>query len=188
METLRSIAELVIWGDQHEPSIMDTFFESQMLVHFVKILTTRSNRVYNDLVKQASVKRSTPGCWLHSLAHTNCPANCAVPFPWGPQVLQTLSIMIQNTRSETSLYYMFSNNHVNNILTVAYDYEDEEASNPGGPASPPGHRPGFVPVCGLTSSRRCCRRIRGRSSRLTPNPSGLSGTRLLRQPAQDHLP
>lgn len=83
VETLRSIAELIIWGDQHDQSIIDYFFENQMLAHFQKILSQRSNRSVNDLVKQ---------------------------------VLQTLSIMIQNIKSETSVYYLFSNNHINNII------------------------------------------------------------------------
>lgn len=42
------------------------------------------------------------------------------------QVLQTLSIMIQNLRSETSVFYLFSNNHINDIVQLSFDFEDEE--------------------------------------------------------------
>jgi protein CLEC16A len=42
------------------------------------------------------------------------------------QVLQTLGIIIQNVRSETGIYFLFSNNHINNIVGVPFDFEDEE--------------------------------------------------------------
>jgi protein CLEC16A len=41
-------------------------------------------------------------------------------------VLQTLYILIQNLRSKTALYYVCSNNHVNDLVTLAFDFEDEE--------------------------------------------------------------
>lgn len=41
-------------------------------------------------------------------------------------MLQTLSIIIQNISSETGTYFLFSNNHVNNILEITFDFEDEE--------------------------------------------------------------
>ena len=42
------------------------------------------------------------------------------------QVLQTLYILIQNIRSQTAIYYIFSNNHVNDIVTLRFDFEDDE--------------------------------------------------------------
>lgn len=42
------------------------------------------------------------------------------------QVLQTLYILIQNLRSKTALYYVCSNNHVNDLVTLPFDFEDEE--------------------------------------------------------------
>jgi len=41
-------------------------------------------------------------------------------------VLQTLSIIIQNVRSETGIFFLFSNNHINNIVSSNFDFEDEE--------------------------------------------------------------
>ncbi|CAD7703845.1 unnamed protein product, partial [Ostreobium quekettii] len=92
VETLRSIAELMIWGDQHEPRFFEYFLEHEALAHFHKILRGRDNR-RGDVAKQ---------------------------------VLQTLSIMIQNLRNETSVYYIFSNNHINDIVQLAFDFNDEE--------------------------------------------------------------
>ena len=44
VETLRSIAELMIWGDQHEPGFFDYFAENNVLQHFTQFLQKRSNR------------------------------------------------------------------------------------------------------------------------------------------------
>uniref|UniRef100_A0A5S6QMS8 FPL domain-containing protein n=1 Tax=Trichuris muris TaxID=70415 RepID=A0A5S6QMS8_TRIMR len=42
------------------------------------------------------------------------------------QLLQTLNILFENIRHETSLYYLLSNNHVNSIITHRFDFSDEE--------------------------------------------------------------
>ena len=44
VETLRSIAELMVWGDQHDPRFLDYFLENNLLHHFTQILQQRSNR------------------------------------------------------------------------------------------------------------------------------------------------
>ena len=92
VETLRSIAELMIWGDQHDPRYFDYFAENNLLHHFAKFLEQRGNRK-GDVAKQ---------------------------------VLQTLSILIQNIRSETAIFYLFSNNMVNEIVAMRFDFEDDE--------------------------------------------------------------
>jgi len=42
------------------------------------------------------------------------------------QLLQTLSMLIQNIRRDTSLYYLFSNNYVNQLIATQFDWGDEE--------------------------------------------------------------
>lgn len=42
------------------------------------------------------------------------------------QLLQTLNILFENIRHETSLYYLLSNNHVNSIIMHKFDLSDEE--------------------------------------------------------------
>mmetsp|Transcript_19432 Transcript_19432/g.45231 ORF Transcript_19432/g.45231 Transcript_19432/m.45231 type:complete len:755 (-) Transcript_19432:59-2323(-) len=42
------------------------------------------------------------------------------------QLLQTLSMLMQNLRRTTSVYYMLSNNRVNNLITTPLDLSDEE--------------------------------------------------------------
>lgn len=92
VETIRSIAEFMIWGDQNEPRIFDYFLEINVMHYLQRILLQPANRT-GDVAKQ---------------------------------VLQTLSIIIQNIRSETGTYFLFSNNHINNIVEIRFDFEDEE--------------------------------------------------------------
>ena len=44
METLRAIAELTIWGDQHDSLMVEYFLTENMLGHFHQILLQRSAR------------------------------------------------------------------------------------------------------------------------------------------------
>ena len=42
------------------------------------------------------------------------------------QVMQTLSIMIQNISKQQSLYYLFSNNYINDLIVHDFDFNDNE--------------------------------------------------------------
>lgn len=90
VETLRSIAEILIWGDQNDSSVFDFFLEKNMLSFFLRIMKQK------------------------------CGSYVCV------QLLQTLNILFENIRHETSLYYLLSNNHVNSIIVHKFDFSDEE--------------------------------------------------------------
>lgn len=92
VETLRSIAEILIWGDQNDSSVFDFFLEKNMLSFFLRIMRQRSGGSNYVCV----------------------------------QLLQTLNILFENIRNETSLYYLLSNNHVNSIIVHKFDFSDEE--------------------------------------------------------------
>ncbi len=92
VETIREVAEYMIWGDQNEPRIFDFFLENNVMTYLHRILLQPANR-------KGDVAR---------------------------QVLQTLGIIIQNVRSQTAIFFLFSNNHVNNIVDLDFDFEDEE--------------------------------------------------------------
>jgi protein CLEC16A len=92
VETIRSISEFIIWGDQNEVKVFEFFLENNIMIYLHNVLLQRSNRS-GDIAKQ---------------------------------VLQTLSIIIQNVKSETGIFFLFSNNHINNILEVEFDFDDEE--------------------------------------------------------------
>ncbi|KAF3452703.1 hypothetical protein FNV43_RR03136 [Rhamnella rubrinervis] len=90
IEALRSIAELITYGDQHNSGFFELFMEKQVMGEFVRILKI-SRTVTVSL-----------------------------------QLLQTISIMIQNLKSEHAIYYMFSNEHMNYLITYSFDFRNEE--------------------------------------------------------------
>ncbi|XP_045497354.1 protein CLEC16A homolog isoform X3 [Colias croceus] len=92
VESLRCIAEILIWGDQNDSSVFDFFLEKNMLSYFLKIMRQK------------------------------CGGSSYVCV----QLLQTLNILFENIRNETSLYYLLSNNHVNSIIVHKFDVSDEE--------------------------------------------------------------
>lgn len=93
IETLRSIAELVTYGDQHDPSFFEFFMEKQVMSQFLRVL---------KISKTESI---------------------------AVQLLQSLSIMIQNLQSEQAIYYLFSNGHVNNLILYRFNFDSEELLN-----------------------------------------------------------
>jgi hypothetical protein len=42
------------------------------------------------------------------------------------QVLQSLSILIQNVRTQQTVYYLFSNDHISGVAALRLDFEDDE--------------------------------------------------------------
>jgi protein CLEC16A len=42
------------------------------------------------------------------------------------QILQTLSILISSVKNDTSLYYLLSNNHINDIINFPHDFSQDE--------------------------------------------------------------
>ncbi|XP_030375887.1 protein CLEC16A homolog isoform X2 [Scaptodrosophila lebanonensis] len=92
VESLRCIAEILIWGDQHDSLVFDFFLEKNMLSYFLHIMRQKSGGSSFVCV----------------------------------QLLQTLNILFENIRNETSLYYLLSNNHVNSIIVHKFDFSDED--------------------------------------------------------------
>ena len=55
-----------------------------------------------------------------------CASSDRVALVGGRQVLQTLSILIANIRSETNIFYLFSNNYINELICTPFDFDDDE--------------------------------------------------------------
>lgn len=68
VEALRSIAELMVWGDQHDPKFLEYFLENNILQHFTNILHQRSNRrgevAIQVLQTLSMLIQVDPGCLL----------------------------------------------------------------------------------------------------------------------------
>lgn len=122
------------------------------------------------------------------------------------QALQTLSILIQNVRNQQTVYYLFSNNHINEVVSMRFDFEDDEVLVRGGRragaggwgprAQGHGQGGGQVPVLQERWLQRsfapagayaflCA--SRASPARSEPPQRGPPAG-LLRQPAQDHQP
>lgn len=91
MEILRQIAELMIWGDQHDRSFFDYFADQKIISHFVQLL-------YKPNVDRKVTL----------------------------QVVQTLSILIGNIQESGSVFYLLSNNYINDLIVYPFDFEHEE--------------------------------------------------------------
>lgn len=126
LESLRSISEILIWGDQNDASVFDYFLEKQMLSFFVTI--TKKCSIDGGGESEQQLDGGEPQR-LRSLWRAE-PAAASVldRNHMGIQVLQLLNILFENISQETSLYYLLSNNHINNIIDSAFDFSDEEVS------------------------------------------------------------
>eukprot|EP00965_Chrysotila_dentata_P117699 3889123-Pleurochrysis_carterae.AAC.1 len=90
VESMRSMAELLIWGDKNDPSFFEFFLENNVLAVFWNIL-----------------------------AHSHSLVQIKV------QLVQTLSILIQNIEAGPSVYYILSNDHINNLIRHPFDLSNE---------------------------------------------------------------
>ncbi|XP_062093862.1 protein TRANSPARENT TESTA 9 isoform X4 [Humulus lupulus] len=91
IEAIRSIAELITYGDQHDDgTFFELFMEKQVMGEFVRIL---------------KISRTM-----------------AVSL----QLLQTVSILIQNLENEHALYYLFSNEYMNYLITYSFDFRNHD--------------------------------------------------------------
>eukprot|EP00916_Digyalum_oweni_P014417 GHVL01023655.1.p1 GENE.GHVL01023655.1~~GHVL01023655.1.p1 ORF type:complete len:820 (-),score=90.91 GHVL01023655.1:1565-4024(-) len=91
VEIIRSIAEMMIWGDKNNDDFFDFFCEKNILSYFIRIIKSHT------FSKEIKI-----------------------------QLLQTLSILVQNITTETSIYYLLSNNYVNHLIATPFDFKDED--------------------------------------------------------------
>ena len=91
VEALRKLAELLLYGDKHDPTFFEYFLEKNCIASLWTLLK-------------------------HPLA----------PQPVKVQLLQTLSLLLQNLRQGPSVYYILSNDHINELIRYPFDFSDEE--------------------------------------------------------------
>lgn len=58
IETLRELAELLIWGDQNDPRVFEYFLEHNLLRHYKRILAVPSHRRGGVAVQLLQVRMS----------------------------------------------------------------------------------------------------------------------------------
>lgn len=94
IDTLRCIAEILIWGDQNDTTVFEMFLEKNVFKEFFQVF---------HLVLEKTSKMEV----------------CI-------QLLQTLNILFENLKKDTSFYFILSNNHVNEIISHDFDFDNEE--------------------------------------------------------------
>uniref|UniRef100_T1GJV0 FPL domain-containing protein n=1 Tax=Megaselia scalaris TaxID=36166 RepID=T1GJV0_MEGSC len=102
VESLRSIAEILIWGDQHDSSVFDFFLEKNMLSYFLHIMRQKSGGssfVCQQLLQTLNILFGTSEMRL---------------LYCGSKVLVI------------GRDYLLSNNHVNSIIVHKFDFSDED--------------------------------------------------------------
>lgn len=117
VEQLRLLTELLVWGDRHEPAFFEFFLEKRVLSTFWRILAQQRSPV--------AVKVPSPHS-PHS-PHT-LPLHPSAPLPPRTQVqlLQTLAMLLGNIAAGPSVFFILSNNHINELITHPFDLSHEE--------------------------------------------------------------
>lgn len=109
VELIRSIAETLLWGDQNEEDslMFDYFCEKGVMKVFVALLNS------------PTVLPSTS-----MFTGSSSSGNRQIKI----QLLQTMSLLLLNVKKETSLYFLFSNNSINQLINNNnnLDFSDEE--------------------------------------------------------------
>ena len=112
VEVIRCVAETLLWGEQNEEDTLmfDYFCEKGVMKIFVALLNS------------PSLLQATPGMF----------SSGPNPVIGGRQIkvqlLQTMSLLVLNIKRQTSLYFLFSNNAINQLINnnSNLDFSDEE--------------------------------------------------------------
>eukprot|EP00960_Hanusia_phi_P068301 766808-Hanusia_phi.AAC.4 len=109
VETVRETAELVTWGDKHDAQITEFFMEVcglDMCMAVADLACVLQKRMLEKLLGYLEPSRRTAK-------------------PMKVQILQSLSIFFQNINNSSLIFYLLSNDHVNELITHRFDFQDE---------------------------------------------------------------
>lgn len=147
IETIRSIAEILIWSDQNKhEQFFNAFLEMKLLFHFESLLwientptdgnvslTTKGSVQSGSNYRKSLVNLTSDEHSEHETLSTLSETSSAGMTQFSvarqmlqKQLLQSLSIMIQNLSTNNSLYFILSNSVMNQFIKFRYDFHDEE--------------------------------------------------------------
>ena len=115
IETLRVLSELTVFGDNNNQLLFDFFCEKNMIALFLEIMRPGGIGPNGKPLPASS--------YTHAAAAASLPS---CPIPVMIQILQTMGILCQCVKNETSLYYILSNNYINEFLRYPYDFDNDE--------------------------------------------------------------
>ncbi len=145
VETIRRVSELVIIGERSQAksdtdeymAVFETFFERQGLAMITNILIGASF----DLQSNPTILQEQQEETLMALITTDEDAPRLIsledhdykllpPLAIATQAIQSVSILVQNVSRATSLFFILSNNHVNELINFPLDlYNAAERRN-----------------------------------------------------------
>ncbi|KAK6944099.1 CLEC16A/TT9, N-terminal, partial [Dillenia turbinata] len=115
VDILQSIVEIVTYGDRHDSSIFE-YEPSFSLVYNLQYFDDSSVRLFPLSLFRCFMEYQVLAEFVRVLKISK---DSKIEAP----LLQYLSIMIQNLDSEHAIYYCFSNEYVNSIITHQFDFE-----------------------------------------------------------------
>ena len=117
VELIRAIAETLLWAEQNQDdsSMFDHFCERGIIKVFVNLLNAPTIM---------SAPTSGLSIFTSPSASTMISSNRQIKV----QLLQTMSLLVLNIKRDTSLYFLFSNNAINQLINNNnnLDFSDEE--------------------------------------------------------------
>jgi len=117
-------------------AMFEHFFERNALSLIVNIATGVAFRASNDNEEDENLDDETKGSC--STAQSDC--TLLPPLPIATQAIQSVSILIQNVSRATSLYFLLSNNHINELIDLPLELysvaERSKRDSPRRSASP----------------------------------------------------
>lgn len=145
VETIRRVAELVIIGERSQSksdtdeymAVFETFFERQGLAMITNILVGASF----DLPTHPTIIQEQKEETIMAIITTEEDAPRLIPLEdhqykllppiaIATQAIQSVSILVQNVSRATSLFFILSNNHVNELINFPLDlYNTAERRN-----------------------------------------------------------
>lgn len=147
-DALRMLAEVLVWADQHDSTIWDSFMELGVMALLVRCLQAtktylqRTNSAESPAERRPITLSSTSSGHLdtiHSVSSTSSETATAtfddVGLPsenlqfmaaFESQLLQMLSIVVQSVSNTKSLYCLFSANHINCIIEFGFHLSIDE--------------------------------------------------------------
>ena len=136
VEALRSAAELVVWGDRHDATLVDYFLEAGLLAHYADVLDSSASAPSSS---GPSSSPSPPQQHQQPRQRPSPPryGSPAADQPLAAQVLQSAAILVANVRSRAAAYYLFSGGgHLERLISSPQ--RRAERGSRGGGASPGG--------------------------------------------------
>lgn len=131
IESLRILAEMVIYGDSKSQLLFDFFCEKNIMMIFLAILKTPIKNQYKDkeLLLARFSMRTDEEKEKERQDDNQDEISIEIMIEVYIQILQTLSILISCVKNDTSLYYLLSNNVINSIISFSF-LENPSDSNP----------------------------------------------------------